>query len=106
MLLVVDPRDRRAALGAGLAEPVVHAVHVLVALALLAQLERLGEVVSDRGREPADLLGRQLGRELERRQVRPAEDFVRMRATDAGQRALVAEQRMKLPPLVLEDRSQ
>ena len=29
-----------------------------------------------------------------------------MCATDAGQGALVAEQRMKLPPLVLEDHSQ
>ena len=84
----------------------MHAVDVLVALALLAQLERLSEVVPDRGREPADLLARQLGRELERRQVRPAKDLIRVCPADTGDRPLVAEERMKLPSLATQDLGQ
>ena len=81
----------------------VDPVDVLVALARLPERERPGQVVLDRGREPRDLLGREVGRELERRELREPEDLVRVRAADPRERPLVAEQRMQLATLARED---
>ena len=60
----------------------------------------------DRRRERLDLVVADVGREPERREPRLPEDLVRVGATDAGQRALVAEQRVELAPLAAEDLSQ
>ena len=94
---------RRAALRARLAEPVVDDVDDRVALALLAEIERAGQVVVHRRREPFDLLGGELRRRLERREPSAQEDLVRVRTPDPGERALVAEEGMELPALASED---
>ena len=46
-----------------------------------------------RRRQPLDLLCRELCRRLERRELRAQQDLVRMRAPDAGERLLVAQER-------------
>ena len=78
-------------------------VDVLVALALLTQLERARQVLVDRVCQALDLLVAELGRELERRELRAVKDLVRVRAPDAGERALVAQQRVELPVVARED---
>ena len=88
---------------ARLAEVAVDAVDVRVALARLAEHERALEVLVDRRGEPLDLLGREIGRELEGRELREPEDLVRVRAADARERPLVAQERMELAPLAAED---
>ena len=88
---------------ARLAEVAVDAVDRGVALAGLAEDERALEVLVDRRREPLGLLGREIGRELEGRELREPEDLVRVRAADARERALVAQERMELAALAAED---
>ena len=61
------------------------------------------EILVHRGCEALDLLVGELRRRLERREPRAQQDLVRVRASDAGDRALVAEERVELPPLALED---
>src|SRR5919108_894763 len=103
VLLVVHTRDGRAADRTGLAELVVDAVHDLVALSLLSQLECPRQVLAHRARQPLELRRREVGRELEGRELRSVEDLVRMRAPDAREDALVAEKWMELPSLAAED---
>ena len=74
-----------------------------VALAGFSEDERALEILVDRRREPLDLLRREIGRELEGRELREPEDLVGVRAADARQRALVAQERMKLAALAAED---
>ena len=100
VLLEVDARDRRAALRARLAEPVVDDGRRRVSpLPRSRSSSARVEVVAHRVGEPLDLLVGELGRGLERREPRAQEDLVRVGAADAGERALVAEQRMELPAL-------
>ncbi len=82
------------------------AVRLLVAGAALAELEAAGELGVDRGGEPRDLLVVEILRERVRRELRLVEDLVRPRAADAGDRALVAQQRVQAPPFAAEDRRQ
>jgi hypothetical protein len=105
VLLVVDARDRRAALRTRLAQPVVDEIDGLVVLALLAELERAREIDADRVGKPLQLLLAQIGRGLERRKPGPQQDLVRVGAADAGDGALVAQQRVKLPALPVQDDS-
>src|SRR5581483_4228314 len=65
--------------------------------------ERPRQVLLDRLGEPRDLVGRELRRGRERRQACPPEDLVRVGAADAGERALVAQQRVQLTPLAGQD---
>ena len=99
MLLEIDAAQRVVAERAGLAEMPVDPVDVLVALTRLPQRERPGQIVLDRRRETPHFLGRDVGGELERGELRKPENLVRVRAADARDRALVAEQRMQLPTL-------
>ena len=103
MLLVVDLPERLAAARAGLAEPPVDEVHVLVALPSLSQLERASEVLVDRGCEPLDLLVAELRGERERRELGAIEDLVGVGAADPGERPLVAEQRVEPSVVAGED---
>ncbi len=103
MLLEVDACDRRAALRARLAEPVVDDVDDRVSLALLTKLERAGQVVVHRRGEPFDLLGGELRRRLERREACAQQDLVRVRSPDPGERTLVAEEGVELSALASED---
>ena len=79
------------------------AVGLRVVGAALAQLEAARELVVHRRREPLDLLVREVGRERVRRELRRVEDLVRPRAADAGDRALVAEQRVQPARLAAQD---
>src|SRR4051794_7019433 len=83
VLVVVDARERRAADVAGLAEPVVDPVGLLVRRAALAQLEAARELRVDRGGEPRDLLVVEVRREREGREPRGVQDLVRPRPPDA-----------------------
>jgi hypothetical protein len=74
-----------------------------IALPAFAQPEGALEVLPDRRCQALDLLGRELCRRLERRQPRAEEDLVRVGASDAGDRALVAEERMELAALSPKD---
>ena len=109
MIVCSSKSTRRRCLAAPrarLAEVAVDPVHAVVALAREAQLERAAQVVVDRRRERLDLVVAEVGREPERRELRLPEDLVRVGATDAGQRALVAEQRVELAALAAEDLSE
>src|SRR3954465_1892287 len=70
VLLEVDARDRRPAHVARLAEMVVHAVRPLVVGAALPKLEPTQELGVDRAGQALDLLGRDVARELVRRERR------------------------------------
>ena len=103
MLLERDAAEGVVAERARLAEVAVDPVDGRVALTGLAKNERALEVLVDRRCEPRGLLGRKVGRELEGGELREPEDLVRMRAADARDRALVAQQRMELAALAAED---
>ena len=79
------------------------AVGLRVVGAALAQLEAACELVVDRRREARDLLVGEVGRERIRRELRRVEDLVRPGAADAGDRALVAEERVQAARLAAED---
>src|SRR5919199_699461 len=106
VLVEVDARDRCPALRAGLAEPVMHAVGLLVGRAGEAELHALGERLPNRPRQALDLLAGQLGRERVRRKVGAVEDLVRPSAPDPGELALVAEERVEAAALAAEDLSE
>ena len=74
---------------------VVDAVAPSLVLPGLAELEALLEALVDRRREPLDPLRGQLGRQGVGRELRPPEDLVGPRAADAGERTLVAEERVQ-----------
>ena len=89
MLLVVDACQRAAAASTRLSEPVVDEIDLLVALAVLAQLERATQVLVDRGSEFGDLVVAEPGRERERGKPCPPEDLIRVGPADARQCALI-----------------
>src|SRR5439155_10257033 len=97
VLLVADAGDRRAAVRAGLTEPLVHAIGTGVGGAALTQLEAALELSVDRLGQPRHLLVRELRRQLERGQLRAVQDLVRPRAADPGQHPLVAQSRVQAP---------
>jgi hypothetical protein len=66
VLLEVDTCDLCVALRAVLTESVVDEVDVVIALSVLAQLERPDEIVVDRRCQPLDFLVGQVRRRLER----------------------------------------
>ena len=95
-------RDRRPAVGARLAEAVVHLVGSLVRRAGQAELEA-GRGLPDRRGEALDLLVGELGRQGVRRELRAVEDLVRPRPADARQGALVAQERMQAARIAAGD---
>jgi hypothetical protein len=99
VLLVVDVVQRRRADVARLAEPVVDAIRLRIGRSALPQLEPARELRVDRLGEPLDLVVSQLRREREGGQPGMVEDLVRPGAADAGELALVAEERVQ--PVVL-----
>jgi hypothetical protein len=103
VLLEVDAGDRGAADVTGLPEPVVDAIDLRVGGAALAQREAAGELLVDRVRQALDLRRIEVGRQRVGRESRRVEDLVRPRAADAGQRPLVAQQRMQPPRVRRED---
>ena len=104
VLLEIDLGKRRSAVRARLAEPVVDAVGVLVVGTREAQLEAAGELVSDCRGEPLDLLGVELGRERVGGEPRDIQDLVGPGAADAGDRALITQQRVEAARVAREDR--
>jgi hypothetical protein len=95
VLLEVDAGDWRSADGAGLREPVVDAIGLLVARAAQPQLEALGEGLPDRRRQAGDLVLVEFGGQSVRRETGAVEDLIRPGAADAGERTLVAQKRME-----------
>src|SRR5207244_4633037 len=82
---------------------VVDAVRARVVRALLTQIEAARQLLVDRGRKPLDLLGLQLARKRERRQLGAMEDLVRPGPADSGDHPLVAQQGMQPPGLARHD---
>src|SRR6185437_16348067 len=78
-------------------------VGALVGSAALPELEAAGELRVDRVGEARDLLVQEVGRELVGRELRGMKDLVRPGAADAGDRALVAEERVEAAGVALED---
>src|SRR5215211_3802059 len=82
VLVEVDARDRRAAVGTRLAKPVVDAVGLAVARTSFSQLEAARELAVDRRCEALHLVGRQLSGERVRREPCAMEDLVHPRPAD------------------------
>ena len=103
MLVEVDARDRRTANEARLAKVVVDSVSLLVRHAALAELEALGQHVSDRVGETLRLLGIELHRERVGREAGAVQDLVHPGTTDAGDDPLVAKHRVEAAGIALQD---
>ena len=67
------------------------AVRALVVRSAFPQLEAARELGVDRQRESLHLIGLEVARQCERRELRMMEDLVRPRTSDSRDHALVAE---------------
>ena len=107
VLLEIHATQRLAAAGARLAEVPVDAVHAGVPFSRETKLEAAGEVVVDRAGQRRGLLVPEIGRQPEGVKAAPPSGHpVRVRAPDAGERALVPQQRVELAPFPAEDPAQ
>ena len=103
VLLEVDAGDGSAAVRARLAQAVVDLVRLLVGRTRQAEFQAGGEELADSRREELDLLVAELRRERVGRELRPVQDLVRPGAADAGERPLVAQERMQPARLAAGD---